>query len=96
MIITSAQSIEVVLGGAVATNQSPITVDYVEFTATTTTPVLNDFLTNSTTAVTVLAAPSGTDTRKINNLTIYNADTASILVTVQFNQSSTIYTVINY
>jgi len=94
MIITSSQTIEVVLGAAVATNQSSVTVDYVEFSSTTTTPALNATTTNSTTVVTALSAPASGYQRKVNNITINNADTASISVTVQFNVSGTKYEVI--
>jgi hypothetical protein len=58
MIITSSQTLEVVLDAVVATNQSPVTVDYVQFSSSTTTPALNATTTNSTTAVTILSAPS--------------------------------------
>ena len=91
MIITSTQTLEILLGGAVATNQSPVTVDYVEFTSTTTVPALSPTTTNSTTVVTILSAPAASTQRKVNNITIYNADTTTIVVTVQFNVSGTKY-----
>ena len=91
MIISSGQTIEVVLAGIVATSQSPITVDYVEFSSASATPAFNAATTNSTAIVTALSAPAAGSQRKVNNLTIFNADTASILVTVQFDQSGSKY-----
>jgi hypothetical protein len=94
MILNSTtQSLEIVLGSAVATNQSPVTVDYIAFTSSATTPSVQLSNTNSTTAVTVLSAPAASTQYKINGITVANKDTAPITVTIQINDNSVIYAV---
>jgi hypothetical protein len=94
MILNSTtQSLEIVLGSAVATNQSPVTVDYVSFTSSATTPSVQLSTTNSTTAVTILSAPSASTQYKINGITVANKDTSPITVTIQINDNSVIYAV---
>jgi hypothetical protein len=47
--------------------------------------------TNGTTAVTLVASPTGITQRIIDFLTIYNADTINATITVRFNANSVIY-----
>jgi hypothetical protein len=94
MILNSTtQTLEILLGAAVATNQSPVTVDYVSFTASATTPSVQLSNTNSTTAVTILSAPASSTQYKVNGITVANKDTAPITVTIQINDNSVIYAV---
>jgi hypothetical protein len=46
---------------------------------------------NGATAVDVVAAPAASTRRLIRTLTICNIDTASVTVTVQYNDNGTIY-----
>ena len=85
---TTTKSIEIVLGSAKATNDMPVTVDYVDMTATTTLAGGSDITTNGVTVVTVLAAPAASTQRKVNGLTIYNADTVASTVTVRLNNNT--------
>ncbi len=87
---TTSKSLEIVLGTVVTTNQLPITVDYVDMTTTTTLAGSNDTQSNGVTAVTILAAPAVSTQRKVNGITIYNADMVSKVVTVRLNNNSTL------
>jgi len=90
MIILDAttKTLEVVLGGAITTNQLPYVVSYVD-TGATNPLVEADGTTNSTTAVTMVSAPSANKAKIIKNISIYNADTVSATVTVRYNNNST-------
>ncbi len=76
------KSLVAVLAGAVATNQPVFFAAYGDATDTALTEACNAGNTNSTTEVTVVAAPAASTRRVIRNLTVYNADTAAITVTV--------------
>jgi hypothetical protein len=92
MIILDAitKSVEVVLGGAVAANQAQVVASYVDVTTTTYAPGCSDTQTNGATPVTAIAAPSSATQRQVKLLTVYNADTALITLTVRYNNNSTI------
>jgi len=91
MILDSTtKTLELVLGSAVTTTAMPIAVDYVDSTATTFTPGSVDSQSNGTTAVTILAAPAASTQRKVNEITVYNADSAAKLTTVRLNNNTTI------
>lgn len=88
----TTRKLQVVLAGAKATNDCPVTVDYVDVTATSMTAGFTPTNTNGVTAVDVLAAPAASTQRKVNGITLYNADTASITATVRYNDNATLYT----
>lgn len=93
MIILSSttDSLQVVLASAITTNQLRCFVSYRDTTSTTITPNRAVANTNSTTAVTLLSAPSASQQKIVDYLSIYNADTANATVTVYINSSSTTY-----
>lgn len=89
---TTTKSLEVVLGGAVATTQLPFVASYVDISQLTfamTASSENDGTTNSTTAVSLVAAPAASTTRKLNFLSIFNVDTAVVVLTIRLNNNST-------
>lgn len=91
IILTSTDSLEVLLAGAVTTNQAVLFAAFVDVDATTFAATAGDNssgLTNGTTAVTWLAAPASGSFRQVKFLSLYNADTASITATVQFNDGT--------
>lgn len=90
----TTKSIELDLGEAHTTNAIPITVDYVDLTTTTTTPGCSDTASNGTTAVTIVSAPAASTQRKVNYISVYNADTVSHNVTIQLNNNSTLRSII--
>lgn len=93
MIILSntTDSLQVVLASAITTNQLRCYVAYRDTTATTITPNRAVANTNSTTPVTLLSAPSASQQKIVDYLSIYNSDTAEETVTVYVNSSSTTY-----
>lgn len=86
LVLTTAQKIEIVLGGAVTTNQLQFVASYIDTTDDTTG--VQHGLTNDTTDVELVAAPSA-DLRLVRSIHVYNADTASATVTVKYDQSAT-------
>jgi len=95
MIVLSqtTDKIQVVLSGAITTNQLQCVASWRDITATPSyiagRSVAN---TNSTTDVDLVASPASATQRVIDLLTIYNADTVSATVTVKFDANGTDYT----
>ena len=86
----TTKSIELVLGAAATTNAMPVVVDYVDLTTTTTLAGVQDSASNGVTAVTILSSPAASTQRKVNGITVYNADTAAKAVTVRLNNNATL------
>ena len=98
MIILDAttKSLQIILGGAVATNQLPFSASYVDVEATTwgvTGMAESDGQSNSATAVTVVSAPASGARRQVKTLFVYNADTANVDLTVRVNNNGTFRTI---
>jgi len=85
---TTSSSIELVLAGVVAATQLAISCAYTDMTASATTGRASVSTSNSTTSVTIIAAPAASTQRKVTSITVYNADTASATVTIRRNDSS--------
>ena len=97
---TTTRSIEVLLGGAVATNQLPIVASYADselpayasfadLRLAQETQATNQTATNNTSVVTAVAAPGSGDQRRLKYLSVYNADTAEAIPTVRLNDNGT-------
>jgi len=84
-------TIEVVLAGAVATSQPQCTASWRDITTSGYTPGGSRSNTNGTTPVTLVAAPGASTQRVIDHLTVYNADTANVTVTVRIDDNATEY-----
>lgn len=96
MIILDAtdKSLEVVLGGAVDTNELDITchaVDTLDSDQSVSDIVNTNALTNGATPVEAMAAPASGHTRVIKSLTVFNGDTDPVQITVQLNEGGTRY-----
>ena len=96
MIILDAttKSLEVILGGAVTTNQLDVAchaINILDSTMGVTDIVNTNIATNSTTAVTVMAAPAASNSRTVKSLTVYNKDTVAATVTVRINSNGTFF-----
>lgn len=89
MLLTNLQSLQVVLAGAVATTQPVLYAGFADHTTTTFTPGTSTGTTNSTTAVTWVAAPAASTMRQAKVLSLYNADSASVTATVRVNDNGT-------
>ena len=90
----TTRKLQVVLDAAMTTNNCPVAADWVDFTATTTTLGNTPSNTNGTTPVDFVAAPGASTQRKINGISVYNADTVAVTVTVRFNDNGTPYTIV--
>jgi hypothetical protein len=91
MILDSTKkSLEILLDGAVATNQLPITVSWVDVSDTAFTPASYHTISNSANVVKIAYSPGTAGTRRvIKTLFIFNADTASRTVTLRLNDNAT-------
>ena len=85
--------LQVVLAGSVTANHLPIVASYVDLSDTAYEPATNYVLTNNTTAVTIVPAPGAGVKRQIKLISVVNEDTASALVTVQYNDDATLRTI---
>lgn len=91
MILDSTLKLEAVLAGAVSANQPEVHIDYVEWNTANeqTRPATFRTALNSTTDVTILAAPTINPIRVPMLVSIYNKDTATVTVTVKTDDAST-------
>ena len=88
---TTTRKLQILLAGAVATNQLEVTASWVDMTATATTGGSTVAVTNNTTAVDIVAAPAASTQRKVYAINVYNPDTAAATVNVRYNDNGTIY-----
>jgi len=93
MIILSATTdkLEVILAGAVATNQLPCYTSWRDRTSTTFVAGRTAINTNSGTAVDISGSPVASTQRVIDSLMIFNADTVNATVTIRLNANGTTY-----
>lgn len=88
-LTTTNDKIQVVLGGAVATNQLQCLTTYKVYTTTTTTDGKVAVNTNNTTDVDLAGPPGSGETYDIQNINVYNKDTAAATVTIKLDVSAT-------
>jgi hypothetical protein len=94
ILTNTTDKIQVKLGGTAAANQA---VCYASFRDTTTTTISASrgiTLTNNTTVVDLVASPSASTQRIIDYISIHNADTASVTVTIDFFNNTSLFTLI--
>jgi hypothetical protein len=86
----STKSIEILLAGAITTSQLPITASYIDINASLEATAMPeaDTQTNGATAVTAVAGPSS-GSRKVSDISVFNADTVAATVTVRLNNNGT-------
>lgn len=88
---TATRSLEYLLGGVITTAQLPFVVNYVNTTREGANHQNSaNGISNSGTAVTVLAAPLAGEKRTVQSFSVYNADTVNATVTVRLNDNATI------
>jgi len=90
IIDATTKKIQVVLGGAVTTNELPCTAHYATHSATANTPVEFDVSTNGAVAVDLVAAPGAGEQQMVSVMTVYNADTVDADVTILLNNNATL------
>jgi hypothetical protein len=92
----TTKSLQIILGGAITTNQldwvsSFVEIDTVLFAMTATSS--SDGVTNSGTAVTLVAAPAAGLMRQLKFLAVHNNDTVNATVTIRLNNNGTFRTI---
>lgn len=85
----TTRSLQILLGGAITTNQLPVVCSWTDTTTTTVTPGTTRSISNNTTAVTVVAAPAASTQRQVQTINVYNNDTVAATVTVRLNDNGT-------
>lgn len=88
-LTTVNDKLQIVLGGAITTNQLQCLTTYKVYTTTTTVDGKLAVNTNSTTDVDLAGAPSSGETYDIQNINIYNKDTVAATVTIKLDVSAT-------
>lgn len=87
---TPTKSLRIVLGEAKGTLDCDILAFWGAQTSTGFVPVANDLVSNGTTAVTVVPAPGAGEQRQVNEVRLFNNDTITHNVTLQFDNGGTI------
>ncbi len=93
---STLKSLEIDLAGAITTNQLPYVLGYVDLLSSDQSISAvgsNDGTSNSTTAVSILAAPASGHTRQVKFLSVQNADTVAATLTLQYNDNGTVRTI---
>ena len=85
----TTRKLQIVLAGAVTTNQLAVMVSYSDKTSTTYNGGTQLATTNDTTPVDICAAPAASTIRDIDNVNIRNTDTAVATVTVLYDNNGT-------
>ena len=87
------EKIQVVLSGSVNTNQLQFTTSYQDITSAgmTLPQASSQGLTNDTTDVDMVAAPSASTTRQVMAISVYNSDVAAAEVTIKKDVAGTEY-----
>lgn len=83
------RKIQVVLAAAVAASQLAVVANWVDKTASATTPGASTTATNDTTQVDIVAAPAASTQRIVQSLSVYNTDTASATVSIIYDDNGT-------
>jgi len=92
----STDKLEILLGGSITTNQLQWSVSWQDVTSAgmTLPQSAGAGLSNNTTQVDIVSAPSASTTRQVTNINIYNADTVAATVIVQKDVSGTNYVLV--
>lgn len=88
-LTTTNDKLQIVLSGAVTTNQLQCVTSYKIFTTSATTDGKLAVNTNNTTDVDLAGAPSSGEVYDIQNINIFNNDTVSATVTIKLDVSGT-------
>lgn len=94
MILSSVLKLEALLAANVSTAQPQVHVDYIDYGAdgNPTVPAPARTTLNNSTAVTILASPTGGNkVREPIGLTFYNADSAAVTSIIRSNDGTSTY-----
>jgi hypothetical protein len=85
----TTKKLELVLGGAVTTNELQWVTNYADKAATSFVPGSSDGVSNGATEVTIAAAPGADEQRLVNMINVYNTDTVDAVVTIKLDNDGT-------
>jgi hypothetical protein len=88
----TTRKLQIILAGAVTTNQLPVAVCYSDKTTASYLGGTQLSNSNSTTEVDICAAPATATVRDVDTINVQNADTAAATATVRYNDNGTLYT----
>lgn len=95
MILDSVnRKIQALLTSAITTTNPTVTCDWVDLTTLTTTAGFTPSVLSGITLVDIVSAPAASTQRKINNITIYNADSVSCECSIKYNDNGSSYGII--
>lgn len=91
---TTTDKIQVILGGAITTNQLDCVATYkdINVTAAYTAGAPSLVATNGSTAVDLVGSPASDTQRFIDFISVFNTDTANATVTIRLNRNGTLGT----
>lgn len=89
VLTATTDHLQVVLAGAITTNQLQCFCCWRDITTTAYTPGRTQSVTNNTTDVDLVAPPASSTQRVIDRVNIYNADTVAATVTVKIDLNAT-------
>lgn len=90
VLSTTTDKIDIVLGGSVADNQLRCISTHTDVNTKSVGRTVT--LTNNTTDVTLVPAPSANRIRQVDYISVYNQDTANASVTIKYDANGTEYT----
>ena len=90
LLDTTTRKLQVVLSAAKTTNDCPWVTAYVDITTTAAgIGASSNGVSNGLTSVDIVGVPGGSTTRKILEISLYNADTVLITLTINYNDNGT-------
>lgn len=92
ILLTATQTLEIVLAANITTSQLTYTTHYIDEVLSTFqlgAVGASDGLSNNTTAVAIVGAPTTGRVRKVSGLSLYNGDTVASIVSIQVNDNGT-------
>ena len=94
IILESTDKLQVKLAGAVLTSQAECYAAFRDTTVDSISPGSTASITNNTAVVDLIGSPASSTQRVVDYISVYNADSTTITVTVQVDISGTDYTLI--
>lgn len=90
----TTKTIVAALSGAITTTNPVFTAAFADNDGSTFTESASDGALNGVTSVTLVSAPAASTQRVIKSITIQNADTAAVTVTLSYNNNATLRTIV--
>lgn len=93
ILTTTSETIRIKLAGAATTTELYCTASFRDTSSTAITPDSNMVQSNGTTAVNIVGAPASGDKRLVEDMHVFNGDTASAVVTIEKYNGTSAYPV---